>query len=165
MLTLRPLRRPVCRPIGLLAALLLFVPAAQAANFRTQNFYVTAPTPEMAQEFGQAAESYRKQKAIEWLGQEMPPWPQPCPLIVKPTMSGPGGATTFNYDRGGGYVILAMNIEGGKERMLHSVLPHEVTHTVFAHHFRNPVARWADEGWSGLSPGDGGRADHAPMAR
>ena len=30
--------------------------------------------------------------------------------------------------------------------MLDSVLPHEVTHTIFASHFRRPLPRWADEG-------------------
>ena len=31
-------------------------------------------------------------------------------------------------------------------RILDSVLPHEVTHTIFATHFRRPLPRWADEG-------------------
>jgi hypothetical protein len=39
-----------------------------------------------------------------------------------------------------------MNIQGSEERILDSVLPHEVTHTVFATHFRRPLPRWADEG-------------------
>ena len=161
MLTLRPFRHPV----GLTAAILFLAPAVHAATIRTPNFVVTAPSDEMAREFGQAAEFYRKQKAIEWLGQEMAPWPQPCPLTITIKMSGPGGATTFNYDFHGGYVILSMNIEGGKERMLHSVLPHEVTHTVFAHHFRQPVPRWADEGGSVLSEDDAERANHDQMCR
>ena len=39
-----------------------------------------------------------------------------------------------------------MNIQGSRERILDSVLPHEVTHTIFASHFRQPLPRWADEG-------------------
>jgi hypothetical protein len=39
-----------------------------------------------------------------------------------------------------------MNIQGSRERILDSVLPHEVTHTIFASYFRQPVPRWADEG-------------------
>ena len=39
-----------------------------------------------------------------------------------------------------------MNIQGSRERMLDSVLPHEVTHTIFASYFRQPLPRWADEG-------------------
>ena len=49
---------------------------------------------------------------------------------------------------------MKMEIEGTLERLLASVLPHEVTHTVFAHHFRQPVPRWADEGGSVLSEDD-----------
>jgi hypothetical protein len=39
-----------------------------------------------------------------------------------------------------------MNIQGSRERVLDSVLPHEVTHTIFASYFRCPLPRWADEG-------------------
>jgi len=39
-----------------------------------------------------------------------------------------------------------MTIQGSRERILDSVLPHEVTHTIFASHFRQPLPRWADEG-------------------
>jgi hypothetical protein len=37
-------------------------------------------------------------------------------------------------------------VQGSRERVLDSVIPHEVTHTVFATHFRQPLPRWADEG-------------------
>jgi hypothetical protein len=58
---------------------------------------------------------------------------------------GAGGATTFSFDRGevSGW---NMNIQGTLERVLDSVLPHEVSHTIFACHFRRPLPRWADEG-------------------
>jgi hypothetical protein len=49
------------------------------------------------------------------------------------------------FDRGEVY-DWKMNIQGSRERILDSVLPHEVTHTVFATHFRQPLPRWADEG-------------------
>jgi hypothetical protein len=39
-----------------------------------------------------------------------------------------------------------MSIQGSRERILDSVLPHEITHTIFASHFREPLPRWADEG-------------------
>jgi hypothetical protein len=39
-----------------------------------------------------------------------------------------------------------MEIQGSRERILDSVLPHEITHTVFATHFGRPLPRWADEG-------------------
>ena len=152
------LRRPLYgMTIGLC---LVLSPTLHAAQVRSPNFLVTAPDQQTAQQFAQMAEKFRKEKAIEWLGQEMPPWPQPCPLTVKPTMGGAGGATSFNYDFRGNYEILSMKIEGDYNKMLHSVLPHEITHTVFAHYFRYPVPRWADEGGSVLSENDAERADH-----
>lgn len=155
---------PIRRSLFSFAILVLAAAPLSAAQIRTQNFLVTAPDAQMAQQFGQMAEHYRKQKAMEWLGREMEPWPQPCPLYVKPTMSGAGGATQFNYGNGT-YTIIAMNIEGPVERMLNSVLPHEVTHTVFAHHFRFPVPRWADEGGAVLSEDDQERQRHDLLCR
>jgi hypothetical protein len=39
-----------------------------------------------------------------------------------------------------------MSIQGSAERVLDSVLPHEITHMIYASHFRRPLPRWADEG-------------------
>ena len=39
-----------------------------------------------------------------------------------------------------------MEVQGSLERILDSVLPHEINHTIFACHFRRPLPRWADEG-------------------
>jgi hypothetical protein len=150
-----------------LSAVTLVVCAASlpAAQIRTQNFLVTAPDEQLARQFGQMAEVYRKQKALEWLGGEIPPWTAPCPLTVKPTLGGSGGgATSFNYQNGS-YQIISMEISGPVERMLNSVLPHEVTHTIFAHHFRFPVPRWADEGGAVLSEDDLERGRHDQLCR
>lgn len=122
------------------------VSSADAAGYRTKNFTVSAPTPALAKEIGDAAEHYRRQLAIEWLGKEMPPWSKPCPIHaqVAPGL-GAGGATSFVFDRGEVF-NWSMRIQGSRERILDSVLPHEITHTIFASHFRQPVPRWADEG-------------------
>ena len=58
---------------------------------------------------------------------------------------GNGGATTFVFDRGEVFGW-RMSIQGSRERILDSVLPHEITHMIFASHFRRPLPRWADEG-------------------
>lgn len=117
-----------------------------AATFRTPNFTVTAPTAEFAQEMGQVAEQYRQQLAVLWLGEKLPNWSRPCPVKVSvgPHL-GAGGATSFVF-HGGEVYDWRMNIQGSRERLLDSVLPHEVTHTIFASHFRRPLPRWADEG-------------------
>jgi hypothetical protein len=138
--------------------------ASMGASYRTTNFVVEAPTPQIAQQVGQYAEHYRKEKAQLWLNQEMPPWPEPCPIRVTVTMGGAGGATSFAFDRGR---VLGQNmhIEGSLERLLNSVLPHEVTHTVFAYNFRMPVPRWADEGGAVLSEDDIERNRHDKLVR
>jgi hypothetical protein len=145
--------------------LLIGVLSAMGAGYRVQttNFLVEAPTPQIAQQVGQYAEHYRKEKAREWLGREMPPWRMPCPLHVKVTMNGAGGATTFEYGQGE-VLNQHMQIEGSLDRLLASVLPHEVTHTVFAHYFRCPVPRWADEGGSVLSEDEVERGRHDRLA-
>ncbi len=145
-------------------ALALLIPSMMGASYRTPNFTVEASTPEIAQQIGQYAEHYRKEKAILWLGQEMPNWPQPCPIFANVTRGGAGGATTFNYSQG---QVLGqqMEINGSLDRLLNSVLPHEVTHTVFAYHFRQPVPRWADEGGSVLSEDDVERERHDTLVR
>ena len=109
------------------------------ASYRTENFVVEAPTARFAQEVGQAAEKYRRELAQEWLGRELPAWDQPCPIQVQvgPTL-GAGGATSFNFDRGRVFGW-RMTIQGSEERVLDSVLPHGITHTVFASHFHTPL--------------------------
>jgi hypothetical protein len=119
---------------------------ALAAGYKTKNFSVSAPTPQLAKEIGDQAEACRRELAILWLGQELPPWAKPCPIHAKvaPKM-GAGGATSFVFDRGEVFGW-KMNIQGSRQRILDSVVPHEVTHTIFASHFRRPLPRWADEG-------------------
>ncbi|HJS08271.1 MAG TPA: hypothetical protein VJ809_11455, partial [Pirellulales bacterium] len=118
--------------------------ACAAAGYKTTNFVVSAPTPQLAKEIGDKAEMWRKELSILWLGKEMPPWAKPCPIHAQ-LASGAGGATSFVFDRGEVFGW-RMNIQGSRERILDSVLPHEVTHTIFASHFRQPLPRWADEG-------------------
>ena len=152
------------RSISALVLALLAAPGiASAANFETTNFVVDAPTADLARRFGEKAEEFRKEKAIEWLGREMPPWPERCPLHVKIEMGAAGGATTFTFGSRGGRPAVSsqrMEIRGEAKQLLNSVLPHEVTHTVLAYHFGRAVPRWADEGGSVLSENDEERFSH-----
>jgi hypothetical protein len=147
-----------------LPVIFVWLTSLMGAAYPTQNFMIEAPNIQIAQQIGQAAEYYRREKAILWLGQEMPPWPERCPVRVTVTMSGPGGATSFAFDRGR---VLGqhMNIEGPLDRLLSSVLPHEVTHTVFAYYFRQPLPRWADEGGAVLSEDQLERDRHDQLVR
>jgi len=120
--------------------------ASLGARHQTTNFVVTAPTIGLARTVGHVAERYRRDMAIEWLGRELPRWPRPCPISVQmgPHL-GAGGATSFAFHNGQPFGW-TMSVQGSRERILDSVVPHEVTHTIFATHFGRPLPRWADEG-------------------
>jgi hypothetical protein len=130
----------------LVAAVLSLGAGRPYHSVRSQHFIVSAPTSELAKEICQAAETYRRDLAIEWLGHELPEWQSPCPIRadVAPQL-GAGGATSFVF-QGRVPTQWTMQIQGSRERILDSVLPHEVTHTIFATHFGGPLPRWADEG-------------------
>jgi hypothetical protein len=134
--------------------LLAFTLVPVGTSYRTPNFVVDAPTVAIAKQVGDAAEQYRRDKAKQWLGKEMPAWPERCPLKVTVTTGGTFGATTFTFDKGK-MLCQAMQVEGSVERILANVVPHEVTHTVLAHRFRRPLARWADEGIAVLAEDPG----------
>ena len=126
-----------------LIALSLFI--STGATFQTRNFIVSAPTADIAEQVGKAAETYRRDLATFWLGEPLPNWNRPCKLKVRPGALGAGGQTTFQFV-GKEVVNWNMFVQGSMERILDSVLPHEVNHTIFASHFRRPLPRWADEG-------------------
>lgn len=116
----------------------------EAANFRTRNFLIQAPSDALARSVGEAAEKYRDDLARYWTGQTLPPWPTPCPVrvVAGPTLAAQG-VTTYNPAPVRDF---QMEVIGTPERILDSVLPHEVTHTVLATYFGRPLPRWADEG-------------------
>jgi hypothetical protein len=126
------------------AALTLAAFLSLGASYRTPNFIASAPTPDFAQAVAESAEQYRKRHAIDWLGRELPAWPQPCPINAVDS-SGNGGETRFAYD-GNGATATGMTIQGNRATIIPSVLAHEVLHTVLHSHFGRPIPRWADEG-------------------
>jgi len=135
--------RLLCAALAALA--LLFCGAGRGpASVRSPHFIVTAPSQDLATQVCQAAETYRRDLAIEWLGHELPEWHDICPITVQ-LDPGAGGATSFVF-QGGVPTQWTMRIQGTPERILDSVLPHEITHTIFATHFGGPLPRWADEG-------------------
>lgn len=128
---------------ALLAALLM---VSMGARYQGANFIVETADPQMAARISQVAEQFRHDLAIEWIGQTMPNWAQPCMMTVEVAPHlGAGGATTFVFDHGEVFGW-RMTIQGSAERVLDSVLPHEITHMVYASYFRRPLPRWADEG-------------------
>lgn len=117
---------------------------ADGQNARSTNFLVHAPSQALADAVAQSAEKFRDDLAVYWLGKRLPPWPTPCPIeVVEGPHLAAQGATTYTRSPVGNF---QMKVIGSEQRILDSVLPHEVTHTVMATHFGRPLPRWADEG-------------------
>ena len=115
----------------------------------TPNFRIFAQSPELATEVGQMAEEYRRHLAMHWLGRELSPWMEKVPVMVQSSPNLPASGETKYTLAAGSIRNIQMFLSGTRERILDSVLPHELTHTVLATHFApsgKPVPRWADEG-------------------
>lgn len=100
------------------------------------------------------AEQARDDIARFWLGKELPNWSNPCKVKVKlykdnKKNSSGGGSTTFHFDNGEVYGW-GMYCEGSHIRLMDSVIPHEVHHTIIASMTRRRVPRWLDEGLASL---------------
>jgi RNA polymerase sigma factor (sigma-70 family) len=120
-----------------------------APEGRSKNFVVRGASAELCTEIANAAEQHRKVLAVAWLGKELPDWKAPCPIQVTVSPGGSASSTVFQFDKS--FVVTGMTLNGTKERIMNSMLPHEVTHTVLADHFQRPLPRWADEGAAVLS--------------
>jgi hypothetical protein len=124
-------------------------PSNVAAQYRAQttNFTVVGPDSQLTQIVAREAERYRKELAMEWLGRELPTWREKCPIEIELSRYA-GGETSFAFVDGGNSepMYWKMKISGPADRLVDAVLPHEVTHTIFATHFGRPLPRWADEG-------------------
>ncbi|MCI0460569.1 MAG: sigma-70 family RNA polymerase sigma factor [Gemmataceae bacterium] len=138
--------------------------AATPAVYRTANFVVTAPTSKAAEQVGRMAERDRKAIALLWLGNELPAWPEPCPVEVQLAGRESSSATTFQF-RDGAVAQQSMTLRGSLEHILDDLLPHEVTHAVLAHKFGRALPRWADEGAAMLSESAPAQARHARALR
>ena len=136
------------RRTGVLLVLLLLtteIPVS-GAQYETVNFTINAPCAESARQFAEAAEQYRNDLAMLWLGKTLPDWSAKCPVKVNVGNNlGAGGTTSFIFENGEVFGW-DMEIQGSHERILDSVLPHEITHMILASHFRKPIPRWLDEG-------------------
>ena len=125
--------------------------AAGQQHYRAEskNFIVVAPDARLAKRAVQLSEQYRRDLSIDWLGYEIKTWREKCPIEIH---VGPhaGGETSFAFVTGpntkGEPIGWQMKIYGPPNRLLDAVLPHEITHTIFATHFGRPLPRWADEG-------------------
>ena len=124
--------------------------AQRVAPVASQNFVVYAQDPSFARRVANEAERFRRELSLDWLGYEIKPWQERCPITVEIGLHA-GGETSFAFmvppqGSRGFPTGWQMKIFGSPERLLDAVLPHEITHTIFATHFGRPLPRWADEG-------------------
>ena len=122
--------------------------AQQLFQVASRNFVIRAPDENLARKASQLAEKYRAELSSQWLGYEIPAWNEKCPVTIHLAALA-GGETSFAFapsqERGQPFGW-QMTIYGPPDRILDAVLPHEITHTIFATHFGRPLPRWADEG-------------------
>ena len=146
--------RLAVKPVAVLVVLLTFAVGfsfgvaihLEAADYQTPNFTIqNAPDYGLARQFGETAERLRKEMAVCWLGIELPRWSAPCPIFVIMGDFSAGGETSMDFHHGEVYGW-NMKVQGSVESILTAVLPHEITHTILASHFRQPAPRWFDEG-------------------
>ena len=119
----------------------------EAAVYRTPNFVVNAPTKEFAEEVGKAGRVLSRRTGCRVVRKET------AKMVSPPVQYLFGwdrleqvGATSFQFDPRRSVLGWKMNVQGTEQRILDSVIPHEVSHTIFASYFRRPLPRWADEG-------------------
>jgi hypothetical protein len=129
-----------------LALLACLSTQAFGASFRSRNFIVTADTRDLAREIGEHAEHCRKQFALDWFGFELPPWDDPC--LVSAAVGdrlAVRGRTTYEFDQRRP-TRWEMQVQGPRQVLLRSVVPHEIMHAIFATHFGRRLPWWAEEG-------------------
>lgn len=143
--------------ISLACLVVLFAGAlasdARSAAHQSENFSVQAPTPEIAETIAVAAEEYRRNLAVDWLGVELPRWSSRCRITVRLLQHATSGDTTYVIHQGEVYGW-KMTVQGPLDRIIESVLPHEISHTILASGFRGALPRWADEGAAVLCEGE-----------
>jgi hypothetical protein len=147
------MRLALLQSVILVCAIGALVSSAHAATHQTPNFIVRAVTSEVAERVAVAAEEYRRTIAEEWLGEEIPRWSARCRITVRLEEGATSGDTTYVIHRGEVYGWRMM-VQGPLHRIVESVLPHEVSHTILASDFRGALPRWADEGAAVLCEGE-----------
>jgi hypothetical protein len=95
------------------------------------------------------AEQVRRDLGVFWTGKPLRRWAAPCPINVVESPTRTGGSTTFILDHGEAYGW-RMDVTGSPAKLLATVIPHEVNHTVLHSLTRTKIPRWLDEGVSQL---------------
>lgn len=156
---------PALRRLVALVALFFAIVSTSAygATYRTDNFIVQAEDAAFAKLVAEQAEEYRVQLANLWLGAPLKRWAEPCKVtVVEGSNVAAAGETVYTFSRGEVF-DWNMNVHGTRARILDSVLPHEITHTILASYLRAPAPRWIDEGMATSVEADSERMSYRKM--
>jgi len=150
-----------------------------SANWRrleTENFRIFHDDAELARRVAEVAERTRAEQHRIWVGSESnSAWTPPCDIYLYPNATifeertgqppeSPGFSTMGLQN--GRVVARRVNLRADADRLLDTVLPHEITHVLLADLFpRNPIPKWADEGIAMLAePPDQFRRRLVPLS-
>lgn len=124
--------------------------AETAFSVESQNFLITAPTAELAQECLESAETYRQEIAKCWLGEELPPSVGRTVIRLKLSDTEDEALSLLadSRERLSHCVWLTASLSG-----MRTALAHELAHVVLATRYPGEVPAWVHEGIAGSYDG------------
>lgn len=134
---------------ALLAAQFLVSPADAAGLARNENFMVMAPSQELAEEVLKAAEQFRDDVAVRWLGAPLPPSVGPAIIHVELTETRDDAFTWAKTGPDRKYHSVYLTTS--RDRSVGSTLKHEITHVVLATRYPDRLPVWLEEGCAGFA--------------
>lgn len=131
------------------ALIILVTAAAHAAEMAyNENFVVTAPDSEIANEVLTKSEQFRKEVAKEWLGEELPPSIGRVMIDVQIAAADEGKTWAIDRPERSFHMVW---LNTTRERASGSMLKHEMTHVVLATEMPGRLPAWANEGAASLA--------------
>lgn len=115
-----------------------------AGLVRSENFIVSGPNDETAQAVLNRAEELRRDIAIRWLGEELPPSVGPTIIHVEISDTEDSNLTWVIDDPRRNYHSIWLKTT--TERATGGELGHELTHSILATRYPDQVPVWATEG-------------------
>lgn len=135
----------------------------------TTNFRIYHRNAKYAEEIATHAERDRQVSYAKWFpGEAVTSWTPACEIYLYPTAREYGIATNSSpqspgqttWIPQGGKIVRKIHLSCEYPDIRDAVLPHEMTHAVFAGRFEQPLPRWADEGMAVLTEPRNRQDDH-----
>lgn len=122
-----------------MAALLLLV-SSEVAGLRSENFLVNCQDKALQASTSHYAEVYRREIALQWIGEPQPRWSYPH--IINVSKDDPHGENNVVLNLT--HKLDVYNVD--ETQILYSTLPHEVCHSVLLTYCGKSIPLWASEG-------------------